>query len=215
MEPNPMCGDNGMSSSSAFSQEAVVFGLRARTAVREAHELHRLEARPVRAFQLADRVVDAAHRDERVPDQTVGRGCAVVLGQPRVVRLHHRHVGVAIGDLLEEPAGEHRREQQLGVEAVFVLLLEPLDAVAGPGGARAVVVEVALARELHHAAALQVLARVGEGHALHQPRVAPAVGEPDEAGRPVLELLGYVLHEVGRSLEVTVPGDDVVLAAHA
>ena len=48
-------------------------------------------------------------------------------------------------DLLQEPAREHGREQQFGVEAVFVLLLQPLDTVAGTGGARAVVVEVALA----------------------------------------------------------------------
>ena len=82
-----------------------------------------------------------------------------------------------VGDLLEEAAGEHGHEEQLGVEAVFVLLLEPLQPVAGAVGARAVVLEVALPRELHLAAAPQVLARVGEGHALHQPGVAAAVGQ--------------------------------------
>ena len=73
--------------------------------------------------------------------------------------------------------------------------------------------EVALARELHRAAALEVLARVREGHALHEPRVTAAVGERDEPRRAVLELLGHELHEVGRRLEVAVAGDDLVLAA--
>ena len=83
-----------------------------------------------------------------------------------------------------------------------------------PSVARAVVLEVALARELHLAAAAQVLARVREGHALHEPRVATAVGERDQLRRPVLVLLGQEGDEVGRCLEVTVAGDDLVLAAH-
>ena len=94
---------------------------------------------------------------ERVADEAVGRDRAVV-GEPVVVRLHHRQVRVVVGDLLEEAAGEDGHEEQLGVDAVFVLLVQTLHAVAGAVGARAVVLEVALARELHLAAA-----RAGSG----------------------------------------------------
>ena len=108
--------------------------------VRELHEQHALESELVRAVQLRDRVVDARHRHERVADQPVGRHRRV-LGEPGVVGLHHRQVRVLVRDVLEEPHREHRREQQLGVDAVLVLLTQPLQPVARPIGARPVVVE--------------------------------------------------------------------------
>src|SRR5439155_2719464 len=92
---------------------------------------------------------------------------------------------------------------------------ETLRAVTGAVGAGTVVLEVALARELHLAATAQVLARVREGHALHQPRVAAAVGQRDQLRRAVLVLLRQEGDEVGRRLEVPVARDDLVLATHA
>ena len=168
----------------------------------------------MRELDLGDRVVDVAHRCDRVADEAIGGDGAVVVREPGVVRADHRAVHVAIGDPLEEPRGEHRREQHLGVDTVLVLLAETLLGGAGAVVGRPVGLEVGRGIEADRAAAGDVLAVLQQRLALDDPALA-AIGKGDEPGRPLLSPVGYVPHpRVRGRLDVTVGRDHLVRACH-
>ena len=145
-----------------------------------------------------------------LPISRSGRDGAVVLGEERVVRAHHRQVRLAVGQVLDEPGDEHRRVQHLGVDPVGVLLAQALRGVAGAGDRRAVVVPVRLALHPERPARRDVLPVVHHRAALDQPALA-AGGELDQARRLVAVLVGNVAHPgVGRDLQMAVRGDDPV-----
>ena len=86
-------------------------------------------------LHLGDRVVDIGDRDDPHADQTVGRDGAIFFGEPVVVAADHRLVDFVMRDVApEDGPGDHRREQDLGVHAVLVLLLDALLGRAGAGG---------------------------------------------------------------------------------
>ena len=194
--------------------EPVVFGFGFVAAVRVVDELHRPEAQSLHALELRDRVIDPGKRHEGVADEPIGRNRAV-LEEPIVVRVNHREVHRAIGDLLEESARKNRGEQKLSVDPILVLLVQALQPVAGAVCTRAVRIEIALPGELHLPAPTQVLARVGERHPLHQPGVSTAVRQCDQTRGAIPVLLGQECDEVRRRLEVTIARDDLVLATHS
>ena len=78
-------------------------------------------------LHLGDRVVDIGDRNDPHADETVGRHGAVFFGEPVVVAADHRLVDLVMRDVApEDGARDHRREQDLGVHAVLVLLPDPL-----------------------------------------------------------------------------------------
>ena len=86
-------------------------------------------------LHLGDRVIDIGDRDDTHANETVGRDGAILLGEPVVVAADHRLVDLVMGDIApEDGAGDHRREQHLGVHAVLVLLADALLRRAGAGG---------------------------------------------------------------------------------
>ena len=93
-------------------------------------------------FQLCDRIIDARDGHGGVADQAVGCDRAVVVGQEGVVGADHRAVDLAIGDGLDEARCEDRREENLGIEAVLVLLAQALLGITGTFGRAAVLVVV-------------------------------------------------------------------------
>ena len=86
-------------------------------------------------LHLGDRVVDIGDRNDPHADEAVGRYGAIFLGEPVVVAADHCFVDFVMGDIApEDGAGDHRREQDLGVHAVLVLLPDALLGRAGAGG---------------------------------------------------------------------------------
>ena len=81
-------------------------------------------------LHLGDRVVDIGDRDDPHADQAVGRDRAIFLAEPVVVAADDRLVDLVMRDVApEDRPRDHRREQDLGVHAVLVLLA---DALLGP-----------------------------------------------------------------------------------
>ena len=215
ISPNPKCGEMRDAELDALLPELVVFRLREAGAVREHVERDALEPGVVRELHLGDRVVDVADRRDRVADEPVGRDRAVVVREPRVVGPQHRPVDLAVGDALEEAGREHGREEHLGVDAVLVLLPEPLLGRARAVVRRAVGPVVRAGVEADRAAPGDVLAVLEQRLALDEPALA-ALGQLDEAGRAVAPTSrGRSLHPgIGRRLDVPVGGDRPVVARH-
>ena len=165
---------------------------------------HRLQTERVDAPQLVDRVVDARHRHDGAPDQAVGCDCTVVLCKEGVVGLHQRPVYGAIGDALDKARSENRRIQHLGVDAVFVLLTQPLRGVAGAVIWCAIGLVVRRAGEADRTAAGDVLTVVQQRLAFDQPRFA-ARGQLQQPRRPITPLFGHIFHPtIGRRLHVPI-----------
>ena len=136
------------------------------------------------------------------------------MGQEGVVGPDHGAVYVGILDAFEEPAGEHRREQHLGIDAVEILFPKALLGGTGSFSRAAVGVEVGAAGELDLVAPGDVLAVAKQGLALDQPALS-SFGQVDQSGRPVLPPLGDVLHKyIGRRLHMPISADYLVLSAH-
>jgi hypothetical protein len=103
----------------------VVLGLHAQGAVRvTAHHDAADTGQVVHPLDLGDRALRAAVRQECEPGEAVG-GVRHVLGEPVVVRAHERQVELGVG-VREHGLAEPRcGVEHLGVDPVFVHLLEP------------------------------------------------------------------------------------------
>ena len=164
-------------------------------------------------LDFGHRVIDVADGRDRVTDEAIGGNRAVVIGQPRVVGTNHCPIYVGILDAFEKARCEHRWEQHLGIEAVFVLFTQALlcrpRAVVG----RAVGLVIRTEVEADRPAAGDVLPVLQHGHAFDQPAFA-AVFELHETRRSVGPLLGHVLVPERRCLDVSVARDHFVVASH-
>ena len=159
--------------------------------------------------------VDAGHLGQA--DEALGGGGHELVVHPGVVGLQAGQVVVVVVLGHEGPHGALGGEEDLGVDAVEVLLLDPGLALEGTpedgvvGGAEPLEVLVALA----------VLAGVGdeaEGHGRGAGDELPGVAALlvlHQLGGPVVELLGQVLGpHVGRLDHVAVGRDEPVLTSH-
>ena len=85
-------------------------------------------------LHLGDRVIDIGDRDDPHADQPIRRDGAVFLAEPVVVAADHGLVDLVMRDVApEHRPRDHRREQDLGVDAVLVLLADALLGAAGAG----------------------------------------------------------------------------------
>ena len=190
------------------AQHLVVLGRGRERAVRVAAHHEAADARAVDdAVDLGERAVDAAVRDQREAAEARGR-VLDVLGEPVVVRAHHRLVvlDVVVGDDRVAEAG--RRVEHLGVDAVAVHLLEPRRGIV------AAAPDVLEAHPAPHLLGLEPGARVHPerdrvGDAFEHPRVA--LLEALDARRPVAVLRRHPVDpEVGRLVDVAVGRDEPV-----
>ena len=212
--PQGRVGREGHAQLERSLPESVVLGAGLSGAVGERAEADGLEAQPVHPVELGQGIVEPAGGDHRIGDQPLGRHRAVVLRQEVVKGADHRHVGLPVLDVLDEPADEDGRVENLGVDAVAVLLGQPLPGVPRARHRRAVRLPVGAALDLERAAGGDVLPVVDQGTALHDPSLA-ARPELDEPRGPVAVHLGNVAHPwLRRDLQVPVAGDDLVPSGH-
>ena len=153
------------------AEHRVVLGCHVERAVRVAAHHEPAHAGTVlHPLDLRERAVDTAVRQHRVAREA-RRRVRDVLGEPVVVRLHERvvEVGVLVREhALREP---RRGVQDLGVDAVFVHLLEPRRGVVA--AAPDLVEPLPAGHLLGRKARARVHPEVdGIGHALEHPRVA-------------------------------------------
>ncbi len=153
---------------------------------------------------LGDRVVDIGDRDDAHADQAVGRDRAIFLGEPVVVAADHRLVDLVMADVApEHRPRDHRREQDLGVHAVAVLLLDALLGRAGAGGVGDLEAE-GLPGALGPTGAQIEKIRLEQRLALDHQGVA-AIGQMDGMRRAVAIFLRHPVHPpLGRHFEMPV-----------
>ena len=106
----------------------------------------------------------------------------------------HCEVGLIVGDASHVAVAEHRGEKDLGIDAVLVLLLEPLLGRAGPGG---VLVRESEGRSLAVRHPADIRPDIVDRTAFDDPDVA-SLRPPDDSRSAVPVLLG---HTVGPSLK--------------
>ena len=86
---------------------------------------------------LGNGVVDIGNRHYPHANQTVGRDCAIFLGEPIVVAADHCPVDIVMADVApKDRPRDHCREQDFGIEPVFILLFDALLGRARAGGIR-------------------------------------------------------------------------------
>ena len=165
-------------------------------------------------LHLGDRVVDIGDRDHPHADQPVGRDRAIFLGEPVVVAADHRLVDLVMRDVApEDGPGDHRCEQDLGVHAVLVLLLDPLLGRAGAGGVGDPEAE-GLPGTLGAAGAQVEKIRLQQRLPFDHQRIA-AIRQMDGVRRAVAVFLRHPMHPaLRRHFEVPIRRHQIVLPRH-
>jgi len=117
------------------SPEPIVLRRGIAAAIGQTAEQDAFQTELLAMLHLGDGVLGVGDRHDAHADQAVGGNRTVFLGEPIVVAADHRFVDLVVGDVApEHRAGDHRREQHLGVDTVLVLLLDPLFRATGAGG---------------------------------------------------------------------------------
>ena len=166
-------------------------------------------------LHLGDRVIDIGDRDDPHADQTVGRDGAIFLAEPVVVAADHGLVDLVMRDVApEHRPRDHRREQDLGVDAVLVLLADALLRAAGAGRVGDLEAEGLPCAGGAPGAQIEEIG-LQQRLALDHQRVA-AIGQFDRMRRPFAVFLGHAMHPaLGRHFEMPVRRHQPVLSRHS
>src|SRR5436190_9264792 len=87
-------------------------------------EIDSFKAEPCTVLHLSYRPSDATLWDDPHRDQPPGIRRAVLLGQPFVVGVYDRMIGIVVTDRVPVAAPEHVSEEDLRVDTVLVLVVQ-------------------------------------------------------------------------------------------
>src|SRR5262249_41120873 len=114
--------------------EFIVLGRWVAFTARQCAELDPFEAELLAMRHLGDRVLDTGDGHDTHAEQPVGSDGAIFLGEPVIVAADDRLIDLVMADVPPEPRPRtYCREQDFGVEPIFVLLFDTLLGRASAG----------------------------------------------------------------------------------